>query len=53
MSGERRGRTAHAARHCTIGTGLNLLHDLESIGATTLVFTTVEFKHSANSALPV
>ncbi|MCQ4079749.1 hypothetical protein NGB36_03855 [Streptomyces sp. RB6PN25] len=40
-------------RHYTFGPGEFLLHDLENIGATTLVFTTVEFKDSANQPLPV
>ena len=40
-------------RHLNFATGEYMLHDLENIGATTLMFTTVEFLDSANRPLPV
>jgi len=39
--------------HLTYGRGEHLLHAVENIGTTDLLFTTVEFKDSANAALPV
>ncbi|MEU8225647.1 hypothetical protein [Kribbella sp. NPDC048915] len=45
--------TAGETRHYTFGAGEYLLHDLENIGDTELVFTTVEFLQSANQPLPL
>lgn len=45
--------TPGETRHYTFGPGEFLLHDLENIGDTELIFSTVEFKHSANSPLPL
>src|SRR5919107_2555064 len=40
-------------KHMTYGAGEYLLHSVENIGDTELLFTTVEFKQSANAPLPV
>jgi len=40
-------------RHMTYGKGEHLLHSVENIGDTDLLFTTVEFKQSANAPLEV
>ena len=40
-------------RHFHFGPGEYLLHDIENIGDTDLVFTTVEHLDSANPPLPV
>jgi quercetin dioxygenase-like cupin family protein len=40
-------------RHYTFGAGEYMMHDLENVGTTTLVFTTVEHFESANRPLPV
>ena len=40
-------------RHLTYAKGEYLLHSVENIGDTELLFTTVEFLHSANPPLPV
>jgi beta-alanine degradation protein BauB len=40
-------------RHLSYGPGEYLLHSVENIGDTELLFTTVEFLHSANPPLPV
>ena len=40
-------------RHFTIAKGERMTHSLENIGNTDLVFTTVEFKDSANAPLPL
>ena len=40
-------------KHMTYGTGEYLVHAVENIGSTDLLFTTVEFLHSANAPLPV
>jgi mannose-6-phosphate isomerase-like protein (cupin superfamily) len=40
-------------RHLTFGPGESMMHDLENIGDTELVFATVEFKTSGNPPLPV
>ena len=40
-------------RHMSYGPGEYLLHSVENIGDTDLVFTTVEFKDSANTPLDV
>jgi mannose-6-phosphate isomerase-like protein (cupin superfamily) len=40
-------------RHFTFSPGESMIHDLENVGATTLVFTTVEHLDSANPPLPV
>jgi hypothetical protein len=40
-------------RHLTYGPGEYLLHSVENIGDTELLFTTVEFKQSANAPLPI
>lgn len=45
--------TPGETRHYTFGPGEYLLHDLENIGETELVFTTVEFLQSANQPLPL
>jgi hypothetical protein len=40
-------------RHMSYGPGEYLLHSLENIGDTDLLFTTVEFKDRANEPLPI
>lgn len=40
-------------RHLHFGPGESMLHDLENLGDTDLVFTTVEFLDSANAPLAV
>jgi quercetin dioxygenase-like cupin family protein len=40
-------------QHLYFGRGESMMHDLENIGKTDLVFTTVEFLDSPNEALPV
>jgi len=40
-------------RHFTFAAGEKMTHSLENIGNTDLVFTTVEFKDSANLPLPL
>ena len=40
-------------RHLTYGPGEHLLHSVENVGKTDLLFTTVEYKVSANSPLGV
>ncbi len=40
-------------KHLSYGFGEYMIHDLENIGETELVFTTVEFLQSANSPLPL
>lgn len=40
-------------RHLHYGRGEYLVHSVENIGDTDLLFTTVEFKQSANEPLPV
>lgn len=40
-------------RHLHYGKGEHLLHCVENIGTTDLLFTTVEYKQSANAPLPV
>lgn len=53
------GRVAEVAydtgdtKHHNFAPGEFFLHDLENIGDTPLVFTTVEFLNSANPALPI
>lgn len=42
---------AGETRHDTYGPGESKTHDLENIGKAELVFTTVEFLHSANQPL--
>lgn len=42
---------AGETRHASYGRGEYKLHDLQNIGDTPLVFTTVEFKSSANQPL--
>ncbi len=44
---------AGETRHETYGKGEFKVHDLENIGESELVFTTVEFLKSANAPLPV
>jgi hypothetical protein len=39
--------------HLTYGPGEFKVHDLENIGDPELIFTTVEFLHSANPPLPL
>jgi hypothetical protein len=45
--------TAGETRHETHAAGHHKVHDLENIGDTELVFTTVEFLGGANKPLPV
>jgi hypothetical protein len=40
-------------RHLRYGPGEYMVHSIENIGDTELLFTTVEFLHSANPPLPV
>ncbi len=40
-------------KHFTFGSGEFLLHDIENVGPSELVFITVEHKDSANSPLPL
>lgn len=40
-------------KHFTFAKGDRLTHSLENIGDTDLIFTTVEFKNSANAPLPL
>ena len=40
-------------RHLSYGPGEYLLHSVENIGDSELLFTTVEFKDSANQPLPI
>jgi beta-alanine degradation protein BauB len=40
-------------RHMTFPSGQSMIHDLENIGDTELLFTTVEFLNSANPALAI
>lgn len=40
-------------QHLQFGAGEYMIHDLENIGDTDLVFTTVEFLDSANDPLPI
>ena len=44
---------AGETRHFRFGPGEFLLHDIENIGQTDLVFTTVEFLDSANAPLAI
>lgn len=44
---------AGETKHIKYGPGEFMIHDLENIGSTELVFTTVEFKDSANLPLPL
>ena len=44
---------AGETRHFTFGPGQYLLHDIENVGDTDLVFATVEHLDSANAPLPV
>jgi beta-alanine degradation protein BauB len=39
--------------HCVYGSGEFKIHDLENLGDTEIVFTTVEFLDSANEPLPL
>jgi beta-alanine degradation protein BauB len=45
--------TAGETRHFAFGPGEYLLHDLENIGPTELVFSTVEFLDGQNTPLPL
>jgi hypothetical protein len=45
--------TAGETRHFTFGAGEYLLHDLENIGPTEMVFSTVEFLDGQNPPLPL
>lgn len=40
-------------KHMSYGKGEHMLHSLENTGDTELLFTTVEFKYSANPPLPL
>jgi hypothetical protein len=40
-------------KHLSYGEGEYMLHSVENIGDTELLFTTVEFKQSANAPLPL
>lgn len=44
---------AGETKHMTYAPGQYLVHDLENIGDSVLIFTTVEFLNSANAPLPV
>ncbi|MGW3564404.1 hypothetical protein ACWDSL_11000 [Streptomyces sp. NPDC000941] len=44
---------AGETRHFTFGPGEHLLHDIENVGDTELVFTTVEHLDSANAPLDI
>ncbi len=44
---------AGETKHFTFPTGDFFVHSVENIGETELLFTTVEFKNSANAPLPV
>jgi len=44
---------AGMTRHFNFAKGEFMLHDLENIGDTELKFTTVEFKNSPNTPLPI
>lgn len=44
---------AGETRHFAYGAGERMIHDLENIGDTDLVFVTVEFLRSANPPLPL
>jgi hypothetical protein len=44
---------AGETRHFQFGPGEYLLHDIENIGESELIFTTVEHLDSANAALPI
>ncbi|MEO0749102.1 MAG: hypothetical protein AAFZ10_12105 [Pseudomonadota bacterium] len=39
--------------HFTLEAGEHMTHSLENIGDTDLIFTTVEFKHTANDPIPL
>jgi mannose-6-phosphate isomerase-like protein (cupin superfamily) len=45
--------TAGQTQHYVYGPGEHKVHDLENVGETDLVFTTVEFLRSANAPLPL
>ena len=45
--------TAGQTQHYVYGRDEYKVHDLENVGSTELIFTTVEFLHSANSPLPL
>lgn len=40
-------------KHLSFGPGEYMVHSIENIGDTDLLFTTVEFKQSANQPLPI
>ena len=40
-------------KHMTYAAGESMVHDLENVGDSVLIFTTVEFLNSANAPLPV
>jgi hypothetical protein len=44
---------AGTTRHFSFAEGEFMLHDLENIGESELIFTTVEFKNSPNKPLPL
>ena len=44
---------AGETQHATYGSGERKTHDLENVGETELLFTTVEFLSGANRALPI
>jgi beta-alanine degradation protein BauB len=44
---------AGQTQHYVYGAGESKIHDLENVGATELIFTTVEFLQSANVPLPL
>ena len=44
---------AGETRHLAFGAGEFMIHDLENVGTTDLVFVTVEFLESANAPLPL
>lgn len=45
--------TAGQTQHLTFGAGESMIHDLENVGETDLIFVTVEHLQSANAPLPL
>jgi hypothetical protein len=43
--------TAGQTQHLTFGAGESMIHDLENVGSTDLIFVTVEYLQSANKPL--
>ena len=53
MTRSRPPLTAGQTKNYVFGPGECKVHDLQNIGSTELIFTTVEFLQSANSPLPL